>query len=280
MCTCLCPFDRNLGVERLSYDIRRRQAEKIAAERGGCYFSRMAKSANRKPGETSGVMSLIRAIVSDDEREVARLLGMSPLLARECLAVGATRSAATDFYFEEIEHYLFAGDTPLHAAAAGYRKDIARTLIKNGTNVNAKNRRGAAPLHYAADGGPMLRRWNPGAQAEMIVLLIKNGANPNSLDKSGVAPLHRSVRQRCPKAVDALLRNGADIRLKNKSGSTPLHLAVQNTGRGGTGSEEARTCQREIIELLLKGGANPKDRDGRGRTPRECAQSDWIRAMF
>lgn len=126
----------------------------------------------------------------------------------------------------------------------------------------------------------MLRRWNPGAQAEMIVLLIKNGANPNALDKSGVAPRHRSVRQRCPKAVDALLRNGADIRLKNKSGSTALHLAAQNTGRGGTGLEEAKTCQREIIELLLKGGANPKDLDGRGGTPRECAQSAWIRAML
>jgi ankyrin repeat protein len=225
-------------------------------------------------------MSLVRAIVSDDGPEVARLLEASPILARECLAVGATRGTAPDFYFGEINHYLIAGDTPLHAAAAGYRNDIARALIKNGANVNAENRRGATPIHYAADGGPVFRSWNPEAQAEMIALLIKNGASPNALDKSGIAPLHRAVRQRCPKAVDSLLRNGADVRLKNKSGSTPLHLAVQNTGRGGAGSPESKACQREIIALLLKAGAKPQDRDARSRTAKECAQSDWVRALF
>jgi ankyrin repeat protein len=240
----------------------------------------MPKSAIHKSHETPAVISLIRAIVANDGLEVAKLLGVSPFLAPEPLTVGATRRAATDFYFEEIDRYLIAGDTPLHTAAAGYRIDIARSLIDNGANVNAENRRGAKPLHYAADGGPMLRSWNPQAQAEMIVLLIKNGAHPDAMDKSGVAALHRAVRQRCPKAVDSLLCNGAAVRLKNKRGSTPLHLAVQNTGRGGTGSPESKACQREIIELLLKVGAKPQDRDARGRTPRQCAQSDWIRALF
>jgi ankyrin repeat protein len=159
-------------------------------------------------------------------------------------------------------------------------KGIARALLENGADVNAENRRGARPLHYAADGGPVFRAWNPEAQAGMIAFLIENGANPNALDKSGVAPLHRAVRQRCPSAVDSLLRNGAAVRLKNKSGSTPLHLAVQNTGRGGTGSPESKACQREIITLLLKAGADPQDRDARGKTARERAQSDWIQALF
>jgi ankyrin repeat protein len=110
----------------------------------------------------------------------------------------------------------------------------------------------------------------------MIFFLIEAGADPNALDKSGVAPLHRAVRHRCPSAVHSLLRNGAQVRLKNKSGSTPLHLAVQNTGRGGTGSPAAKTCQREIIELLLKAGADLQDRDARGKTARQSAQSDWI----
>src|SRR5580704_11757658 len=140
----------------------------------------MSKSAHRNPLESPGVLSLVRAVVRDDAAEVARLLGMSPFLARECLAVGATRATAADFYFEEIGHYLIAGDTPLHAAAAGYRKDIAHLLIKNGADINAVNRRGASPLHYAADGGPALRGWDPLAQADMISFLIKNGANPNA----------------------------------------------------------------------------------------------------
>jgi ankyrin repeat protein len=226
------------------------------------------------------MLALVLAIVRDDVAAVAKLLGGSPLLAQQSLAVGATRARATNFFFEEIGHYLYAGDTPLHAAAAGYRRHIAKELLKHGANVAAVNRRGATPLHYASDGGPAVQAWNPVAQAEMITLLIKAGADPNALDKSGVAPLHRAVRQRCPFAVDALLRHGAAIRLKNKSGSTPLHLAVQNTGRGGTGSPEAKALQREIIELLLKARADPKERDGRGKTAEQCAQGEWVRALL
>jgi hypothetical protein len=240
----------------------------------------MPRSASRPSPENSLVLALVRAIVRDDVAAVAKRLGGSPLLAQQSLAAGAGRARATDFFFEEIGHYLYAGDTPLHAAAAGYRRTTAKQLLKHGAKVAAVNRRGAAPLHYASDGGPVVRAWNPAAQAEMITLLIKAGAAPNVLDKSGVAPLHRAVRQRCPLAVDALLSNGAAIRLKNKSGSTPLHLAVQNTGRGGTGSPEAKALQKEIIELLLKAGADPKERDGRGKTVAQCAQGEWIRALL
>ena len=240
----------------------------------------MPKSAIRSPIVKSRVLSLVRAIVQDDAHKVAKLLGTAPFLARECLANGATRAAAADFSFEEINHYLYAGDTPLHAAAAAYRIDIARALIKNGADIAARNRRGAAPLHYAADGLPGSSTWNPEAQAEMITLLIDAGANPNALDKSGVAPLHRAVRQRCAGAVASLLRHGAAVRLKNKSGSAPLHLAVQNTGRGGTGSPESKAFQIEIIELLLKAGADPNDRDARGRTACQCVKSEWIRRLL
>jgi ankyrin repeat protein len=215
------------------------------------------------------------AIVNNDASEVTQLLASAPSLATECLVIGATRQEAKDFFFRKIVHYLYAGDTPLHAAAGGYRKEMAEQLLKIGASVAAVNRRGATPLHYAADGHPGSRDWNPQGQAEMITLLIRAGSDPNGLDKSGVAPLHRSVRQRCASAVDSLLRNGAFVRLKNKSGSTPLHLAVQTTGRGGTGSPEAKALQREIIELLLKAGASPNDRDGRGKTVRQVAQSKW-----
>ena len=239
----------------------------------------MPKSASRRL-ERPGVASLVRAVVRNDAGEVAKLISATPSLAQGCLAVGATRQGATDFFFEEINHYLYAGDTPLHAAAATYRIDIARALLSNGADIAARNRRGAQPLHYAADGLPGSSTWNPQAQAEMITLLIQAGADPNALDKSGVAPLHRAVRQRCPGAVNALLRNGASVRLKNKSGSTPLHLAVQNTGRGGSGSPAAKHFQREIIALLLQAGADPRDQDGRGKTARQCTQSDWIHALL
>src|SRR4029079_12047814 len=117
------------------------------------------------------------------------------------------------------------------------------------------------PLHYAADAN----HWNPVAQAETIAYLLSVGADPNALDQSGVAPLHRAVRTRSSPAVQALLDGGANPKAPNKTGSTPLHLAVQTTGRGGSGSPHAREQQAAIIRLLLKHGASPDDKDGRGK---------------
>src|SRR5258708_18228341 len=114
----------------------------------------MPKRTNHKPHEDLGVVSLIRAIIHDDAPEVAKLLETSPLLARECLAVGASRQGPTIFSLKEFPHYLYAGDTPLHAAAAGYRLDFARELIKKGADVAAPDRAGAPPMHYTPVRAP------------------------------------------------------------------------------------------------------------------------------
>jgi hypothetical protein len=71
----------------------------------------------------------------------------------------------------------------------------------------------------------------------------------------GVTPLHRAVRTRSAAAVAALLEHGADARRKNKNGSTPMLLATQTTGRGGSGSPEAKAQQGEIVRLLEQHGA-------------------------
>jgi ankyrin repeat protein len=235
---------------------------------------------SRSRTDDSLLMPLIRAIIAGNSAQVAELLAQSPGLARQSLGNGATRQNAKDHFFGEIGHYFYAGDTPLHAAAAGHRKAIAELLIQTGADVAAKNRRGATSLHYAADGNPIAARWNQAAQVETIACLLDAGADANAFDKSGVAPLHRAVRQRCAGAVEVLLRKGANVRLKNKSGSTPLHLAAQNTGRGGSGSPEAKGLQKQIIEILLKHGANRRDKDARGKTAHDAAISDWIRELL
>jgi hypothetical protein len=224
--------------------------------------------------------ALLRMIVSRDRPMTSQLLAESPLLARRAIKLGATRKEASAYYFEEIAHYVFAGDTALHVAAAAYERDIADELLSKGANVSARNRRGAEPLHYAADGIPGSYAWNPDAQYAIVQFLIGAGANPNSLDKSGVAPLHRAVRTRCTAAVRALLINGADALARNESGSTPLHLAIQNTGRGGTGSAASREEQTEIIRLLLARGAHPSDKDSAGRSVKDSVKADWIHALL
>lgn len=227
-------------------------------------------------GQGPAVMTLLRAIASRDEQKASRLLDASPGLARQVAEIGATRQVSTAYYFEEIEHYVYAGDTALHIAAAAHAREISKTLLARGASVHARNRRGAEPLHYAVDGIPGSTTWNPAAQEAVVECLIEAGADPNSPDKSGVTPLHRAVRTRCSTAVRTLLAKGADPHRKNGSGSTPLHLAVQNTGRGGTGSSASREQQREIILLLLQHGARPKDKNTAGRSVAESVAGDWI----
>jgi hypothetical protein len=221
-------------------------------------------------------LDFVQHVLNGDIEDLSRRLAASPFLATAQAEVGAERQAESEFFFTDIAHYLYAGDTGLHMAAAAFRYPIAELLVSHGADCRAKNRRGAEPLHYAAD----TNYWEPTSQARTIEYLVSVGADPNALDRSGVAPLHRAVRTRSLPAVRALLDCGANPRATNKSGSTPLHLAVQNTGRTGSSSEHAHQQQAGIIRLLLERGARETDRDGRGKKVFQAATSDWIRTLL
>lgn len=194
------------------------------------------------------LMQLLRGIVAGDGTAVARSAAASPALASSALGVH-------DYFFEQITHYVYAGDTPLHVAAAAHRATMVRELVALGADVAARNRRGAQPLHYAADGVPGSAGWDPDAQRETVMALLEAGADPNAVDRDGVTPLHRAVRNRCSSAVRALIDGGADVGRPNGSGSTPIQLAHWSTGRGGSGSPPAKAEQKVIVRLLLERGA-------------------------
>lgn len=230
----------------------------------------------QQPDDAS-LLAFFRLIAAGDQAEVGRQLDSSTGFATTPIRVAASRQDASTFFLTEIRHYVYAGDTALHIAAAAHQRATAELLAASGAGVRPRNRRGAEPLHYAADGSPGAAFWNPGAQAATIEYLIGGGADPNAFDNSGVASLHRAVRTRSTAAVRALLDGGADVRLKNKSGSTPLHLAVQNTGRSDSGSVEAKDEQLRIIALLLERGASPTDTDAKGKTVAAAAIGDEVR---
>jgi ankyrin repeat protein len=199
-------------------------------------------------------MALVCAIAAGDDATASRLIARSPTLARASFTEGATRQAAEPFFLAGIGRYIYAGDTALHVAAAGYRHKIVRKLISAGADIRGRNRLGAEPLHAAAVGMPGSRNWDPSAQAATIACLIEAGADPEATDKLGVTALHRAVRTRCAAAVHALLEAGADVHCRNRNGTTPMGLATRNTGRGGTGSPEAKAQQQEILRLLERYG--------------------------
>jgi hypothetical protein len=203
----------------------------------------------------AALLELAHAIVAGDNPAVTKLLAASPALATARIATGANRRGAPAYFLDAIGLYLYAGSTALHVAAAAYRAAIAQRLIAAGADVRTNNRRGAGPLHAAADGAPDSARWDPDAQAATIRCLIEAGADPNAVASGGVTPLHRAVRARCAAAVKTLLDHGADALLPNDKGSTPMLLATQNTGRGGSGSGAAKAQQQEIVGLLAAHGA-------------------------
>jgi hypothetical protein len=193
---------------------------------------------------------LVAAIVARDSAAVDGLIAGAPELAMAAFSAGAKRAEAKANFVEAVGRYIYAGDTALHFAAAAYEAEIVRRLIAAGADVRARNRRKDEPLHAAACGSPGSRFWNPDAQAATIVCLVEAGADPNAVNMDGATPLHKAVRTRCAQAVRTLLGCGADPRLKNKSGSTPMLLARETTGRGGSGSPEAKAQQREIMLML------------------------------
>jgi ankyrin repeat protein len=218
--------------------------------------------------------ALFEWIASGDVRRVELCLDWAPELATLPLP-------ETDGWFlASIHHAIYCGDTALHVAAAAYQREVAEWLVMRGADVRARNRRGAEPLHYAADGRPGASGWDPVAQGEVIAYLVHAGADPDAVNKSGVAPLHRAVRTRSSSAVSSLVAHGADPCLANKSGSTPLHLAVQNTGKSNSGSQAAKREQRLIIALLLEHGASPTDINHNGKTVAASESSASIRQLL
>ncbi len=194
--------------------------------------------------------ALFDVIVRRDRADLVHLLEGNPALARAALKVGASRQSEQAMFLTAIMHYVYAGDTALHVAAAAHWPEGVKLLLKSGADLTVRNRHGQTPLHYACAGGPNPGAWNPKAQAAAIQALLDAGADPDVTAKGGVTPLHTAVRNRCSLAVETLLQGGANPSLRTKRGSTSAHLATVPTGRSGSGSVQAKAEQARIIALL------------------------------
>ena len=130
-------------------------------------------------------------------------------------------------------------ETPLHIAAQSEKFEIAKFLLQNNADANAKTGYDLTPLHQVALNGDF----------EIAELLLQNGAEVDAKSKDKETPLHTASDMAYPKVVEVLLKYGARKDLKDSSGKTPLDLA-----RGGLANgrffEEGSIDYQEIIELL------------------------------
>lgn len=109
-------------------------------------------------------------------------------------------------------------------------------------------------LNKKVDDMLMFRYIESGA-TNYIELYLANGGDPNIRNEEGESLLHMAVLHHRHFAVKVLINHHADINLTTPNGLTPLHYAAQIDN------------SENMIELLIKLGANIDAQDNNGRTP-------------
>ena len=161
---------------------------------------------------------------------------------------------------------------------------LIKRLIKNGVDVNAKDRIGETALHRA------VRKPSHTAVA-ISALLTATNINMDAKNNDGWTPLHIAAEFNLTEAIKALLAGGSNAESQGQSsgysGSTPLMLAALHGHTAAVkalldGGADAKGTDRysstalhvaaymgrtDIIPLLLKSGADVNAKDVRGKTP-------------
>ena len=115
------------------------------------------------------------------------------------------------------------GDTALHMGLLKKNKEIVSLLLQNNCNVNARNKNGKVPLHFAAELN----------LTEIAKLLLEMNADLAISDNFGNQPLWTAVfnaadgeTKKLP-IVELFLEYGADKNHKNNAGRSPLDFGNQ-----------------------------------------------------
>ncbi|KAK3725015.1 hypothetical protein QZH41_017479, partial [Actinostola sp. cb2023] len=143
------------------------------------------------------------------------------------------------------------GNSPLHYAAKHDHGEIAKLLLDFGAHPNLNNTctRTLTPLQLAC--------WFDSSETAHI--LIGNGADVSTGARYGQLAIHCAAARSRPGILEELLVKGkANPNYKDNSGFTALHIAA-NTGR------------LEIVQVLLRHGADVTLRDNDGNTPAHIA---------
>ncbi|CAB4057823.1 clpB [Lepeophtheirus salmonis] len=114
--------------------------------------------------------------------------------------------------------------------------------LKNGLTPNTRHSLGWTGLHVASFSG----------QKEVVEVLLRHGADPNAEDDFTIYIM----------LVEKKLNVRANFR-----GCSPLHYAVLSN-------------EKNVIEVLLKGGANPFKKNDYGKTPLDYAQGSEIKTLL
>ncbi|CAB0033721.1 unnamed protein product [Trichogramma brassicae] len=138
------------------------------------------------------------------------------------------------------------------------------SLLKNNLQDH-RDERGYTVFHRACADGDL----------ETVELTVKQGVDVND-NRWKCSPLHIAAQYRHTNIVKLLLENGANPNQLDHEGSTPLHALARLNLRpcpSTYGFCEVRDPADEIIDMLVKKGANIEARNRHRDTPLQMAAS-------
>lgn len=146
---------------------------------------------------------------------------------------------------------------------------VAQLLMENGADINAKNARGMAPIHFMMQITNAENRW--------IILkdLLARGAHINDQNEDGSTMMHITVTNLDYDWIDRLNTEYGQIinySIRDKRGRTPLDLALERglTGDYTLGTQSVENSLRKRPRLIGD-DFDPKATDIYGRNGVELA---------
>lgn len=167
--------------------------------------------------------------------------------------------------------------TPMHLAAEGGQEEVLRLLLAaGGSPAGSQNACGFTPMHYAARSNAV------GA----VRLLLNAGADPNAKTSDGQTALAWAIEHDAEDVVSVLFNTTTDLDSSmlaaTRCNRAELLGLMVNRARSPdimihnrftllhVGATLGHT---EVIEVLLRAGANPNLPDADGVLPIDCARS-------